>query len=209
MAEYLTLFSFFTIGPALVLLWLAAVALYRMTLHPLAGIPGPKLAAISGLHEAWWSAVKRGRYLLKYDQMHEDYGRASTGTKRPVVRINPNEVHIRDPDYYEVLFSHNMKIDKDPFIYTPAHLPHRIPPRVGSATRRTLGPEAGGTAPGSSPQRARMERCFVPFSKQGRALLHRPRAGQAMALRPLRQPVPPPAQPRAVRHDAPRRGTGI
>ncbi|KAK7627825.1 hypothetical protein BKA81DRAFT_406074 [Phyllosticta paracitricarpa] len=81
MAEYLTLFSFFTIGPALVLLWLAAVALYRMTLHPLAGIPGPKLAAISGLHEAWWSAVKRGRYLLKYDQMHEDYGRASTGTK--------------------------------------------------------------------------------------------------------------------------------
>ncbi|KAK7556982.1 hypothetical protein IWX46DRAFT_654581 [Phyllosticta citricarpa] len=41
-----------------------------------------------------------------------------------------------------------MKIDKDPFIYTPAHLPHRIPPRVGSATRRTLGPEAGGTAPG-------------------------------------------------------------
>ncbi|KAK7514513.1 cytochrome P450 [Phyllosticta citriasiana] len=91
-----------------------------MTLHPLAGIPGPKLAAISRIYEAWWNAVKRGRYFLKYYQTHEDYGRSSTGTKRPVVRINPNEVHIRDPAYYEVLFSHNMKIDKDPFIYTLA-----------------------------------------------------------------------------------------
>ncbi|KAK7538458.1 cytochrome P450 [Phyllosticta citribraziliensis] len=112
MATYLTFSSLLTIVPALILLWFAAVAVYRLTLHPLAVIPGPKRAAVSTLYEKWHNAVRRGRYFLIWEQMHEDYG--------PVVRINPNEVHIRDPDYFDVLFSHNMKIDKDPFVYTLA-----------------------------------------------------------------------------------------
>ncbi|KAK8161786.1 cytochrome P450 [Phyllosticta citrichinensis] len=103
------------------LLWFAAVAVYRLTLHPLAGIPGPKRAAVSTLYETWQNAVRRGRYFLIWEQMHEDYGKPTNNyAPGPVVRINPNEVHIGDPDYFDVLFGHNMKIDKDPFVYTLA-----------------------------------------------------------------------------------------
>lgn len=35
----------------------------------------------------------------------------------PIVRIKPNEVHIRDPAYYEVLYSNNQKIERDPWFY--------------------------------------------------------------------------------------------
>ncbi|KAL1389706.1 cytochrome P450 [Phyllosticta capitalensis] len=111
MAIYEFLFPSLAYGTALILLWVTGVAVYRITLHPIASIPGPKLAAITGLYEAWYNCVRRGRYYLKYEEMHDIYG------KRPVVRIRPNEVHIRDPNYFDVLFSHNSKINKDPFMY--------------------------------------------------------------------------------------------
>ncbi|EOD48195.1 putative cytochrome p450 protein [Neofusicoccum parvum UCRNP2] len=38
-------------------------------------------------------------------------------SQSPIVRIGPNEVHIRDPAYYEVLFNNNLKIEKDPWFY--------------------------------------------------------------------------------------------
>ncbi|EKG16951.1 Cytochrome P450 [Macrophomina phaseolina MS6] len=35
----------------------------------------------------------------------------------PIVRIKPNEVHIRDPAYFEILFSNNQKIEKERWFY--------------------------------------------------------------------------------------------
>lgn len=53
-------------------LWLLAVALYRITLHPLAKFPGPKLGAITG----WYCFVPaaQGRNHLFLQQLHEQYG---------------------------------------------------------------------------------------------------------------------------------------
>ncbi|CAG8901783.1 unnamed protein product [Penicillium egyptiacum] len=62
---------------------------YRLTLHPLARFPGPKLAAASLSH--------KHRYLWKIKQLHEIYG--------PVVRINPNHIHIHDPDYFDEIYT--------------------------------------------------------------------------------------------------------
>lgn len=30
----------------------------------------------------------------------------------PIIRINPNEVHIDDPEYYDTIYSHNLQLDK-------------------------------------------------------------------------------------------------
>ena len=35
----------------------------------------------------------------------------------PVVRINPREVHIRDPEFFEQLYSSSRKLDKDQYYY--------------------------------------------------------------------------------------------
>jgi len=50
--------------------------IYRIYFHPLASIPGPKLAAISQWYEFYYDILKwpGGQYWLKVDKMHERYG---------------------------------------------------------------------------------------------------------------------------------------
>lgn len=61
----------------------ALVYIYRITFHPLAKFPGPKLAAISYWYEAWYDVFPHsGRYLWKIQELHEQYG------KRTRVSVN-------------------------------------------------------------------------------------------------------------------------
>ncbi|KAF2494401.1 hypothetical protein BU16DRAFT_463446, partial [Lophium mytilinum] len=69
-----------------------AAAFYRLYLHPLAHIPGPKLAALTHWYEAYYDVVKKGQYVFEIGRMHKKYG--------PIVRVGPNEVHILDSEYY-------------------------------------------------------------------------------------------------------------
>ncbi|KAF2011419.1 putative cytochrome P450 [Aaosphaeria arxii CBS 175.79] len=80
----------------------------RLFFHPLSGVPGPWYAAVSTFYEFWWNCIQDGRYMFEITRMHDVYG--------PVVRINPWEVHIRDPAYYDTLLS-NPRVEKDPFYY--------------------------------------------------------------------------------------------
>ncbi|KAG8158392.1 hypothetical protein KVR01_011514 [Diaporthe batatas] len=80
------------------------LALYRITLHPLAHIPGPKLAAATGWVEAYYELLHRdktrgrgGQFPFAYRAWHEAYG--------PIVRISPHEVHIRDASFHEALYA--------------------------------------------------------------------------------------------------------
>lgn len=83
--------------PAIGILWGVGLVVYRVFLSPLAKFPGRKLAAWTMWYEFYYQAVKGGQYPWEIQKMHEEYG--------PIVRINPHELHINDPDYYNELYS--------------------------------------------------------------------------------------------------------
>ncbi|KAK8092396.1 uncharacterized protein PG998_014881 [Apiospora kogelbergensis] len=72
-------------------------SVYGLYFHPLSHIPGPRLAAISHVSEFYHDVIRNGMYLWEVEKMHETYG--------PVVRINPREIHIRDPYFYDEVYA--------------------------------------------------------------------------------------------------------
>lgn len=85
-------------------------ALYNITFHPLARVPGYKLAGMSRLYQTYW-CYRKGRsiYYLKVQEMHDKFG--------PIVRVNPNEVSLRDPRDFEKVYTIRSKYTKDPLFY--------------------------------------------------------------------------------------------
>ncbi|KAJ9624370.1 hypothetical protein H2204_010823 [Knufia peltigerae] len=63
----------------------------------IAEIPGPTLAKLTYWYEFYYDVVLGGQYIWKVRSMHEKYG--------PIVRINPEEVHIQDPEYYDQVYT--------------------------------------------------------------------------------------------------------
>ena len=103
-----------------VLLYSILLAVYRLLLHPLAGFPGPKVAALTKWYEFYFDILKGhgGQYAFEIKRLHEIYGKQNrewigtipvhlTSWSGPVVRINPEEIHINDPDWHETLYANN------------------------------------------------------------------------------------------------------
>jgi hypothetical protein len=55
-------------------LYLAALAVYRLYLHPLAKFPGPKLAAVTSWYEAYYEIALTGQYWKQISLLHDQYG---------------------------------------------------------------------------------------------------------------------------------------
>ena len=58
--------------------WLVSNAFYRLFLHPLSPIPGPKLAALTYWYEFYYDVIKPGQYVFKIKDLHKQYGMCST-----------------------------------------------------------------------------------------------------------------------------------
>jgi hypothetical protein len=75
--------------------WWMAVSLYRLLLHPLSGVPGPKVAAISNV---WYAnEARNGRCRELGKTLHEKYG--------PIVRVGPNEVWFNTKEAFKMIYS--------------------------------------------------------------------------------------------------------
>lgn len=74
-----------------------AKVIYRLFFHPLASFPGPKLAAATYWYETYLDIFKApgGQFIYEIDRLHSIYG--------PVVRCSPEEIHVRDSEFFDTL----------------------------------------------------------------------------------------------------------
>ncbi|WPH01371.1 Hypothetical protein R9X50_00421400 [Acrodontium crateriforme] len=84
-----------TVG-AIYLSYCTIVCIRRIFFHPLSGFPGPKFAACTLWYEFYYDVVLEGKWVWRIKDMHEKYG--------PIVRINPHELHIKDPEFYDEIY---------------------------------------------------------------------------------------------------------
>ena len=76
------------------LVCLTTFAVYRLWLHPLSNVPGPKQAALSSIWQA--RHVRDGRMFILGKNLHRLYG--------PIVRIGPNEVWVDSEEGYKAIY---------------------------------------------------------------------------------------------------------
>ena len=92
------------LAASLLLLYLISLAIYRLYLSPIAHFPGSKLTASSGWFETYYDVYKGGQFTFQIEKWHEQYG--------PIIRINPTEIHVSDPDFYAIAYSSSAPFQK-------------------------------------------------------------------------------------------------
>lgn len=95
--------------------------IYRLCFHPLAHIPGPRLAAITDLWTYYYEI--KGTLPSKMRELRQ------RNQWPAVMRIGPNRVAIHDAKQYDVIYRVGSKFIKDPSFYL--HFPH---PDQGATT---------------------------------------------------------------------------
>lgn len=134
---------------SLMLLWgillYGILIIYRIYFSALCGFPGPKLAASTGWYETYFELFKRGggQFTFQIEKLHERYGTSilvcagpscldqheflapgrlplANYQAGPIIRINPHELHIHDPEFYETIYTTSQGYDK------PSSIQHRF-----------------------------------------------------------------------------------
>ncbi|SPQ20714.1 f3decbc3-5019-46e8-b3ad-4407bd8b343f [Thermothielavioides terrestris] len=94
----------------LIFISLLALVVYRLWFHPLARIPGPRLAAISNAWQAFYVRNGRSRDLGK--TLHQTYG--------PVVRVGPDEVWFNSAEAFKQIYRAGNGYEKSDFYLATA-----------------------------------------------------------------------------------------
>jgi hypothetical protein len=122
---------------ALIIARILYVVCYRLVFHPLAGIPGPKLAAVTFLYQTYFSFAHGSRFYEQIGKLHTKYGKKAsfrawrTGFANvnlapagPVVRITPDEIHLSDAENCDTIYHVGSKYAKYPRFYDATGLPY-------------------------------------------------------------------------------------
>jgi cytochrome P450 len=122
--EGLTSYTVLHLLTASFILYLAGLAFHRLFLSPIACFPGPRLAALTQWYEFYYNVILPGQFFLHIETLHDKYGRSRShwtqqytsllthSNAGPIIRINPWELHIRDPDFYDTIYSATARRDK-------------------------------------------------------------------------------------------------
>lgn len=94
--------------------FIIGVIFYRLFFHPLANIPGPFFAKISGI-PSWYHAMGGYRHIWLW-QVSQKYG--------PKIRIDPNTVVFCDRDAYNTIYSTFANVKKNS-LYTALQRSHK------------------------------------------------------------------------------------
>ncbi|KAL5040995.1 hypothetical protein BDW71DRAFT_192675 [Aspergillus fruticulosus] len=108
----------YAVAGAAVSAYVASVVIYRLYLSPIAHFPGPRLAALTVMYEFYWEAIRNGQFTFHIGELHKKYG--------PIVRISPTELHVNDPDYYEVIYSRDSPRNKYPYYQRTFNAPYAL-----------------------------------------------------------------------------------
>ncbi|KAF6758365.1 cytochrome P450 [Ephemerocybe angulata] len=100
----LALGAFFTLAAGSA----AYLVVSRLVLHPLAHIPGPKLAALTDWYVTYYDLWKNGKMVDQLSLLHEQYG--------PVVRIGPNKLDFCDLKAYDQIYR-DVRFPKEDWFY--------------------------------------------------------------------------------------------
>jgi hypothetical protein len=60
--------------PALLILYVVGLGIYRLYFSPLAAYPGPRLAALSNWYEFYWDVIQQGQFTFHIQKLHLQYG---------------------------------------------------------------------------------------------------------------------------------------
>jgi hypothetical protein len=87
---------------------LVYTAIYKVSFHPLAHIPGPKLAGVTYLYQTYFSLVGGSCYYVKSKRCTRYMVRLFrsvnlTDYEGPLVRITPDELHFSDHANFEII----------------------------------------------------------------------------------------------------------
>lgn len=111
------------------LAYVVGLVIYRLYLSPVAKIPGPKLTAITSWIQFYHDVVRGGQFPFVIQQWHKKYGSALSffsiiyhlkliaHDQGPIIRINPTEIHISDPEFYDIIYSHTRVRKQESFRY--------------------------------------------------------------------------------------------
>lgn len=71
--------------------WLLGTIAYRLFFHPLAKVPGPKIASVTRLYLFYYNSMKDGTLYLQIEKLHEIYGMTDPYPRRPILSRSGDE----------------------------------------------------------------------------------------------------------------------
>lgn len=103
------------------------VGIYRVYFHPLSRFPGPLVGKLTSWYEFYYDVILDGQFHFKRQELHNIYGkyaleewqliaqsrnREANSCQGPIIRIRPDELHIKDSEFYDTIYSRSAKRDK-------------------------------------------------------------------------------------------------